>query len=169
MINSLCPWKENFEQYLVPNHSLQVSKKSGGGGLKYQVKRSVHHTSGKWHDFKAQDDMSQSVTINNKPFTADVVDMFDKPYVITALPLTDGKVPKYMELMNVIQGSAHRIHMAFLDMEISCRIVQSLVNKFNAMRVGHSTPFSWDTSLCTNSLRSVVQDYSPYNVTGRMC
>ena len=48
----------------------------------------------------------------------DVFDTFDKPYVIPALPLTDGKELNYRKLMNGIQGSAHRIHMAYSDMEI---------------------------------------------------
>ena len=72
-------------------HRLRV--KRVGNKVKYQA-RSVHLTKGKWHDYKACDDLCQAVTItpsNNKPFTSDIFITFDKPYVIPALPLTDGK------------------------------------------------------------------------------
>ena len=157
LIETLCPWKENIEQHLVPkaqSAGIQMYRllrvKREGNQVKYQVKRSVHHTNGKWHDYKCRDDMSQPVTVNNKPLTADVFDTFVKPYVIPALPLTDGKEVEYRELMHGIQGSAHRIHMAYADMETSAPIVQSLVDEVNAMRVGRSIPFGWDTSIYTH-------------------
>ena len=163
MIESLCPWKENIEKYLGPKfesagiqmYCLLRMKHEGNEG-KYQVKRSVHNTQGKWHDYKARDDMCRAVTIDNQPLTAEIFDTFDKLYVIPALPLTDGKELEYRELMNGIQGSAHRIHMAYSDMETSGPIVQSLVNEVNAMGVGRSVPLSWDASMYTNSLRVVV-------------
>ena len=112
------------------------------------MKRSAHH--------KCCDDMSQAVTINNKLFTADVFDTFQKPYVIPALPLTAGKEVEYRELMNGIQGSAHRIHMAYADVETSAPIAQSLVDEVNTMRVGCFIPFGWDTSIYSHPLRVVV-------------
>ena len=163
MIESLCPWKENIEQYLVPKSQsagIQMYRllrvKREGDEVRYQVKRSIHHSNGKWHDYKARDDHFQAVTIDNKPLTSEIFENFSKPYQIPGLPQVDGKEVEYKELMNGIQGSAHRIHLACSDMEVSAPIVQSLVNEVNAMRVARSIPFSWDTSMYTNPLRNVA-------------
>jgi len=76
IIETLCPWKENIEQHLVPkaqSTGIQIYRllrvKREGNEVKYQVKRSVNHTNGKWHDYRCHDDMSQAVTVNNKPLT----------------------------------------------------------------------------------------------------
>ena len=65
--------------------------KREGAEVKYQVKRSVHHSEGKWHDYKARDDACQAVTVNNKQLTPEIFDNFNKPYVIPGLPQIDGK------------------------------------------------------------------------------
>ena len=61
------------------------------------------------------------------------------------MPLTDGKEVEYKEYMACINGNAHRIHMAYADLEVSAPIVQSLVNEVEAMRLGREIPFNWDT------------------------
>ena len=58
--------------------------------------------------------------------------------------------------MSGIQGSAPRIHLAYSDLEVSGPIVQSLVDEVNAMRVGRSIPFNWDTSMYRNPIRVVA-------------
>ena len=79
MIESLCPWKENIEQYLVPKSQsagIQMYRllrvKREGDEVRYQVKRSIHHSNGKWHDYKARDAHCQAVTIDNKPLTSKI-------------------------------------------------------------------------------------------------
>ena len=72
------------------------------------------------------------------------------PHVIPGLPQIDGKETENRELSGI---SGLRIHRACSDMETSAPIVQSLEDEVNAMRVGRSIPFSWDTSIYINPLR----------------
>ena len=57
MIDSLVPWKQNIEKYLVPTSrsaGIQMYRllriKREGNEVKYQVKRSVHELNGPWTD-----------------------------------------------------------------------------------------------------------------------
>ena len=86
MIESLCPWKENIEEHLVPKSQsagIQMYRllrvKREGAEVEYQVKRSVHHSEGKWHDYKARDDACQAVTLNNKQLRQEIFDNFNTP------------------------------------------------------------------------------------------
>ena len=162
MIDSLVPWKQNIEKYLVPTSrsaGIQMYRllriKREGNEVKYQVKRSVHELNGPWTDYRSRAERCQEITNDNIPLMSDIFKTFDKPYVIPPLPLTDGKEVEYKEYMACINGNAHRIHMAYADLEVSAPIVQSLVNEVEAMRQGREIPFNWDTTLYTNPQRRV--------------
>ena len=162
MIDSLVPWKQNIEKYLVPKHQsagIQMYRllriKREGTEVKYQVKRSVHDFNGKWHDYKAREGECQAVTENNILLTSDIYDTFDQPYVIPPLPLTDGKELEYREHMTAVNGCAQRIHMAYADIQESAPIVQSLVDEVEAMRRGKVCPFNWDVSIYKNPQRRI--------------
>ena len=156
MIDSLVPWKQNIEKYLVPtshsvgNHMYCLLRiKREGNEVKYQVKRSVHELNGPWTDYRSRAERCQEITNDNIPLMSDIFKTFDKPYVIPPLPLTDGKEVEYKKYMACINGNAHRIHMAYADLEVSAPIVQSFVNEVEAMRQGREIPFNWDTPLYT--------------------
>ena len=58
--------------------------------------------------------------------------------------------------MSGIQGSAPCIHLPYYDMEQSAPMAQSLVDEVNAMKVGQSILFNWDTRNYTNPSRVVA-------------
>ena len=171
MIEALCPWKQNIEQYLVPTSrsaGIQMYRllriKREGSQVKYQVKRSVHEVNGPWTDYKSRADHCQEITNDNIQLNSDIFEHFNKPYVIPPLPVIDGKEVEYKEHMTCVNACAQRIHMAYADLEVSAPIVQSLVDEVEGMRRGKEVPFEWDTTIYSNPQRRIaptLQEMSP--------
>ena len=65
--------------------------KREGTEVKYQVKRSIHEVNGSWTDYKSRADHCQEVAGDNIPLNSDIFNNFNKPYVVPALPVRDGK------------------------------------------------------------------------------
>ena len=86
MIDSLVPWKQNIEKYLVVTsvsagihmyHLCTIKHK--GNEVKYQVKRSVHELNGSWTDYRSRAERCQEITNGNIPLMSDIFKTLDKP------------------------------------------------------------------------------------------
>ena len=127
------------------------------GQVLFHCKRNAHDIDGPWHDFNCVRDKSIPLTVDNKQLGVEFLEQMTVPYVIPGLPTVEinGTVKEleYTQYMQGIDKLVPKIKALYDNEERSSRIINTMQQEVEKMRVTRSFKPSWMLKVYTNPLR----------------
>ena len=127
------------------------------GEVLFHCKRNAHDTEGPWHDFNCVREKSIPLTVDNKQLGVDFLEQMTVPYVIPGLPTVEingtVKEVEYTQFMQGIEKLVPKIQTLYDNQERATRIINTMKEEVEKMRLTRSFQPAWMLELYTNPLR----------------
>ena len=127
------------------------------GEVLFHCKRNAHDIDGPWHDFNCVRDKSIPLTVDNKQLGVEFLEQMTVTYVIPGLPTVEinGTVKEleYTQYMQGIDKLVPKMKALYDNEERSSRIINTMQQEVEKMRVTRSFEPSWMLEVYSNPLR----------------
>ena len=158
-------WRDNVHDHLngptllsgITRHRLFRIKRMDNGEVLFHCKRNAHDTEGPWHDFNCVREKSIPLTVDNKQLGVDFLEQMTVPSVIPCLPTVEingtVKEVEYTQFMQGIEKLVPKIQALYDNQERATRIINTMKEEVEKMRLTRSFQPAWMLELYTNPLR----------------